>query len=211
MRAMSVDEFHEMFVARTGAPLDGAWIGACKSTRIYCRPTCGVHPPRKDNVAVFPSCAAAERAGYRPCLLCCPEEAPFPGAAGDLEEGAIALVRAIRENLAAPTCRESVLAALALDSERAEQMCRANFDADLASLIATERRLAAKHVLRAEQCPADEAERFLDEVAARCGFAGGEALADEFKSLYGLDAKKLATQRPKRPRISRAARSATES
>jgi len=46
------------------------------TTRIYCRPTCPVKPARSRNVVFFPTAAAAERAGFRPCLRCRPETAP---------------------------------------------------------------------------------------------------------------------------------------
>lgn len=45
-----------------------------------CRPVCPVPPARSTNVSFFPSAAAAEAAGYRPCLRCRPETAPFSGA-----------------------------------------------------------------------------------------------------------------------------------
>ena len=43
---------------------------------IYCRPVCTVKPPRFENCRFYPSAAAAEVAGYRPCLRCRPELAP---------------------------------------------------------------------------------------------------------------------------------------
>src|SRR5438105_790482 len=55
---------------------DGRFFVAVSSTRIYCRPVCTVRPPRRENCAYYPSAAAAEEAGYRPCLRCRPELAP---------------------------------------------------------------------------------------------------------------------------------------
>jgi AraC family transcriptional regulator of adaptative response / DNA-3-methyladenine glycosylase II len=56
---------------------DGIFFIAVKTTGIYCRPVCRVRPPLTRNISFFPSAAAAERAGYRPCLRCRPESAPF--------------------------------------------------------------------------------------------------------------------------------------
>lgn len=56
---------------------DGLFFIAVKTTGIYCRPVCRVRQPLTRNVNFFPSAAAAERAGYRPCLKCRPESAPF--------------------------------------------------------------------------------------------------------------------------------------
>ena len=58
------------------ARFDGAFYTGVKTTRIYCRPTCPVKPAKSKNVLFFPTAAAAERAGFRPCLRCRPEAAP---------------------------------------------------------------------------------------------------------------------------------------
>src|SRR5262245_1935026 len=55
---------------------DGRFFVAVSSTRIYCRPVCTVRPPRRENCSFYPSAAAAESGGYRPCLRCRPELAP---------------------------------------------------------------------------------------------------------------------------------------
>ena len=58
------------------ARFDGRFFVGVSSTRIYCRPVCRVRTPRADRCRYFPSAAAAEVAGYRPCLRCRPELAP---------------------------------------------------------------------------------------------------------------------------------------
>ncbi|PYN79679.1 MAG: transcriptional regulator [Candidatus Rokuibacteriota bacterium] len=55
---------------------DGSFFTGVLTTRIYCRPTCPVKPAKSRNVVFFPTAAAAERAGFRPCLRCRPETAP---------------------------------------------------------------------------------------------------------------------------------------
>src|SRR5216684_6871918 len=55
---------------------DGVFFTGVRTTRIYCRPVCPVRPARSENVVFYPSAAAAERAGFRPCLRCRPETAP---------------------------------------------------------------------------------------------------------------------------------------
>lgn len=59
---------------------DGRFYVAVRTTRIYCRPVCPVHPPLAKNVQFYPSAAAAEAAGFRPCLRCRPETVPFSPA-----------------------------------------------------------------------------------------------------------------------------------
>ncbi len=55
---------------------DGRFFTAVTSTRIYCRPICPARPPKFDHCVFMPSAAAAQAAGYRPCLRCRPEAAP---------------------------------------------------------------------------------------------------------------------------------------
>lgn len=63
-----------------GARFDGRFFTGVKTTGIYCRPVCPVKPALTKNVVYFPSAAAAERTGFRPCLRCRPETAPFSPA-----------------------------------------------------------------------------------------------------------------------------------
>mgnify|MGYP001256755166 FL=1 len=62
------------------ARFDGRFFTAVKTTGIFCRPICPAPTPRRRNVEFFPSAAAAAAAGYRPCLRCRPEVAPFSAA-----------------------------------------------------------------------------------------------------------------------------------
>src|SRR6266487_2748513 len=55
---------------------DGLFFTGVRTTRIYCRPVCQVRPAKSANVVFFATAAAAERAGFRPCLRCRPETAP---------------------------------------------------------------------------------------------------------------------------------------
>jgi len=58
------------------ARFDGSFYTGVLTTRVYCRPTCPVRPAMSRNVVFFATAAAAERAGFRPCLRCRPEAAP---------------------------------------------------------------------------------------------------------------------------------------
>ena len=59
---------------------DGVFFTGVKSTGVYCRPVCAVKKPMTKNVEFYSTAAAAEAAGYRPCLRCRPETAPFSPA-----------------------------------------------------------------------------------------------------------------------------------
>ena len=54
---------------------DGAFVYAVRSTGIYCRPSCPSRKPRRAQVVFFGVPSQAERAGFRACLRCRPDEA----------------------------------------------------------------------------------------------------------------------------------------
>src|SRR5213593_1538627 len=58
------------------ARFDGRFFIAVTSTGVYCRPICPARAPKDEHVRYFPSAAAAEAAGFRPCLRCRPEASP---------------------------------------------------------------------------------------------------------------------------------------
>src|SRR3979411_558320 len=84
---------------------DGRFFVGVGTTRIYCRPVCTARTPLRRNCSFFPSAAAAEAQGFRPCLRCRPELAPgYAGvdanrrlaqaAAGLVEDGRVGAGRA---------------------------------------------------------------------------------------------------------------------
>jgi AraC family transcriptional regulator, regulatory protein of adaptative response / methylated-DNA-[protein]-cysteine methyltransferase len=56
---------------------DGEFYYSVKTTGVYCRPSCAARPARPENVAFHASAAAAERAGFRPCKRCKPDQPPL--------------------------------------------------------------------------------------------------------------------------------------
>lgn len=55
---------------------DGRIFVGVKSTGIFCRPVCPAPTPKERNCTFWRSAAAAQAAGFRPCLRCRPESAP---------------------------------------------------------------------------------------------------------------------------------------
>jgi len=53
---------------------DGVFYYGVRSTGVYCRPSCAARPALRCNVSFHDSCADAERAGFRPCLRCKPDQ-----------------------------------------------------------------------------------------------------------------------------------------
>src|SRR5690606_7752482 len=103
------DDFEQAHQARD-PHFDGRVFIGVLTTGIYCRPVCPVRIPRKENIRLFRSAAAAAEAGFRPCLRCRPESSPGTPAwlgsshtvsralqliaAGALNEGSVAQLAA---------------------------------------------------------------------------------------------------------------------
>jgi AraC family transcriptional regulator, regulatory protein of adaptative response / DNA-3-methyladenine glycosylase II len=71
--------FYRALQARD-ARFDGRFFVGVLTTGIYCRPVCPARTAQRQNVRFYPSAAAAQEAGFRPCLRCRPETAPEHGA-----------------------------------------------------------------------------------------------------------------------------------
>lgn len=56
------------------AKADGQFFYTVRSTGVYCRPSCPARTPLPENVAFHDNAQAAERAGYRPCRRCKPDQ-----------------------------------------------------------------------------------------------------------------------------------------
>src|SRR4051794_16266242 len=69
---------------------DGSFFYSVRTTGVYCRPSCASRPARRENVAFHLTCADAERAGFRACKRCRPNQA------GLAEQHAAAVARACR-------------------------------------------------------------------------------------------------------------------
>ncbi len=73
-KTYSTDDARWKAVLSRDASADGAFYYAVQSTGIYCRPTCPSRRPLRAQVTFFEDIASAERADFRPCLRCRPEE-----------------------------------------------------------------------------------------------------------------------------------------
>ena len=69
---------------------DGVFYYSVQTTGVYCRPSCAARLPRRENVQFHATCADAERAGFRPCRRCRPNEASLA------ERQAAAVLKACR-------------------------------------------------------------------------------------------------------------------
>src|SRR5688572_4257808 len=98
MRPMELD-FESAYQALTSRDprFDGLLYVGVSSTGIYCRTICNSRRPLRRNCSFYPHRAAAEQAGFRPCLRCRPELAPGTALVDSRSRLAIALARRIEE------------------------------------------------------------------------------------------------------------------
>ncbi|RSZ56767.1 bifunctional DNA-binding transcriptional regulator/O6-methylguanine-DNA methyltransferase Ada [Massilia atriviolacea] len=71
------DEARWAAVQRRDGGADGRFYYSVRTTGVYCRPSCGARAALRANVAFHASGADAERAGFRPCLRCKPDQPPL--------------------------------------------------------------------------------------------------------------------------------------
>jgi AraC family transcriptional regulator of adaptative response/methylated-DNA-[protein]-cysteine methyltransferase len=63
-------------VAARDARADGSFVYAVRTTGVYCRPSCPARAARPANVSFHATPADAERAGFRACKRCRPDQPP---------------------------------------------------------------------------------------------------------------------------------------
>lgn len=81
---------------RRDRSLDGRFVGAVKTTGIYCKPSCPARRPLRENVEFFATPAEACAAGYRACKRCLPDDV---GRDADGVAKALALIAASEERV----------------------------------------------------------------------------------------------------------------
>lgn len=59
------------------ANADGQFYYSVKTTGVYCRPSCASRTARPENIQFYETRKDAEKAGFRPCKRCKPEQTPL--------------------------------------------------------------------------------------------------------------------------------------
>ncbi len=166
---------------RTRDPaFDGRFFIGVRTTGIYCRCVCPVRQPLRRNIEFLPSAAAAERGGYRPCLRCRPESAPFCPA----WKGSMAIVekavRLIRED-GALDGEDGTVDALAgrvgVGARQLTRLFRKHLGATPSQVARTARVQRAKRLL-------SETELSMTEIAAQAGFGSLRRFNAVFQEVY---------------------------
>lgn len=79
------------------------FVYAVRSTGVYCRPTCASRRPRREQVSFYAGPEAAERAGFRACRRCRPQENAFHDPQAELVQSLCRYIDAhIEEQITLP-------------------------------------------------------------------------------------------------------------
>ena len=71
---VTLDDPRWAAVVARDAKADGQFFYSVRTTGVYCRPSCAARTPRPENVAFHLTATEAQRAGFRACLRCKPDE-----------------------------------------------------------------------------------------------------------------------------------------
>ncbi len=145
------------------ARFDGIFFTAVLSTGIYCRPVCPARPPKAANVVYYPSAAAAEGAGFRPCLRCRPELAPGNRIGCSGEQRVARGLRLIDEGFLAEHSLQDLATRLDIGARQLRRLFVEHLGAPPMAVHATRRLLFAKQLLTETALP-------ITEVALAAGF-----------------------------------------
>ncbi|HET6611881.1 MAG TPA: DNA-3-methyladenine glycosylase 2 [Kofleriaceae bacterium] len=171
-------------LAARDARFDGQFFVAVSSTGIYCRPVCRVRLPKRENCTFHPSAAAAEAAGFRPCLRCRPELAPGYASV----DASRRLARAAASLIDDGALGEAGLGALATRLGVSERHLRRVFAAELGvspvAYAQTQRLLLAKRLLTDTRLP-------VTQIALAAGFASLRRFNALFRERYRLEPRAL--------------------
>lgn len=162
------------------ARFDGRVFVGVTSTGIYCRPICPARAPKFENCRFFASAAAAQEAGFRPCLRCRPEIAPdlafWRGTANTVSR-ALALIAdgALDDDEAGV---EALAERLGVGGRQLRRLFQRHLGASPVAVAQTRRVLFAKQLLHDTRLP-------MAEVALASGFGSVRRFNETFRGLFG--------------------------
>ena len=158
---------------------DGRFFIGVRTTGVYCRCVCPVRLPFRRNIEFLPSAAAAEVAGFRPCLRCRPEAAPFSPAWNGTRTTVERAARLIIEDgaLDGGTTVEALAARLDMTARHLNRLFAQHWGASPSIVAKTARIQRAKRLLNETDLP-------MVDVALRAGFGSLRRFNAVFSEVY---------------------------
>ncbi|MFB7939337.1 AlkA N-terminal domain-containing protein [Streptomyces sp. NPDC127049] len=161
------------------ARFDGVFFTAVLTTRIYCRPSCPVVPPKPENMEFHPSAAACQRAGFRACKRCRPDTSP---GSPEWNVRADAVARAVRLIQDGVVDREGVpglARRLGWSTRQVERQLLAELGAGPLALARAQRAQTARTLVETTGMP-------FGEIAFAAGFSSIRSFNDTVRQVFAL-------------------------
>jgi AraC family transcriptional regulator, regulatory protein of adaptative response / DNA-3-methyladenine glycosylase II len=165
-------------ISTRDARFDGRLFVGVKTTGIYCRPICPARTPKFDNVSFYASAAAAQEAGFRPCLRCRPEISPelaFWRGTSNTVSRALALIEAGGLD---DDDVEGLSDRLGVGARQLRRLFRQHVGASPIAVAQTRRVLLAKQLIHETSLP-------MAQVALASGFNSVRRFNETFLQLFG--------------------------
>ncbi|MGW5284795.1 AlkA N-terminal domain-containing protein [Streptomyces collinus] len=172
------------------ARFDGWFFTAVLTTRIYCRPSCPVVPPKPRNMTFYPSAAACQQAGFRACKRCRPDTSP---GSPEWNRRADLVARAMRLIADGVVDREGVpglAARLGYSARQVERQLLAELGAGPLALARAQRAQTARLLVETTPLP-------MSEIAFAAGFASIRAFNDTVREVFALSPSELRARVPR--------------
>lgn len=157
---------------------DGRLFVGVHSTGIYCRPICPARTPKFENLSFFTNAAAAQEAGFRPCLRCRPECSPEIGAWRGTSNTVSRALALIGDGFLDGEADVDALAArLGVGERQLRRLFQKHLGASPISVAQTRRVHLAKQLIH-------DTSMSMVDVALASGFGSVRRFNDTFRTLY---------------------------
>ncbi|MFI6488588.1 AlkA N-terminal domain-containing protein [Streptomyces sp. NPDC050564] len=173
------------------ARFDGWFFTAVLTTRIYCRPSCPVVPPKPENMTFYPSAAACQQAGFRACKRCRPDTSP---GSPEWNQRADLVARAMRLISDGVVDREGVpglAIRLGYSTRQVERQLLAELGAGPLALARAQRAQTARLLIETTPLP-------MAEIAFAAGFSSIRTFNDTVREVFALSPSELRARLPKK-------------
>ena len=164
-------------IAVRDARFDGRFFTGVKTTGIYCRPICPARTPRSENVVFYPTAAAAQEAGFRPCLRCRPETAPDLGAWRGASNTVSRALSLIERGALDDASVDNLASRVGVGERQLRRLFHQHLGASPIAVAQTRRVLLAKQLIHETQLP-------MTEIAMAAGFGSLRRFNETFLALF---------------------------
>ena len=159
------------------ARYDGRFFTCVKTTGIYCRPICPARPPKLQNCIFVPTAAAAQAAGFRPCLRCRPESSPNLDAWRGTSATVSRALRLIESGAMDEGDVEALAERLEIGDRQLRRLFQKHIGAAPITVAQTRRVLLAKQLIH-------QTNLSMIDVAMASGFGSVRRFNETFQNLY---------------------------